>query len=179
MSGQNGFGSTLDPIVDALANDERTLSAAERSLLRRIFQHSQVGASAAENAIFAARLRQAISSAIAERVIGVLAADVAERLFSAPTDLKENANGQHSRISASDPPGWRPPIPPIDPGPPAFPPPPPLFPPFPSGFPPRTEPQEPAPPSPPSPSPSQPAAGSKIPKVVAGPDAARHDSDGG
>jgi hypothetical protein len=140
MVAANGSGSSLDPVIEELANDERTLSASERALLARIFEHKQPGESAAENLAFRARLRQAVGSAIAERVVGVLAAGVAAKALAFAINGVEVSAEADSTYAAprdpADPPGWRPPIPPIQPSPPAFPPSPPLFPPFPSGFPP-------------------------------------------
>ena len=142
MVAANGSGSSLDPVIEELANDERTLSASERALLARIFEHKQPsessGGKPGVSRAFTAsggqchrrtgggrsggwccgrrrwRLRSTVSRCLRRRDF---------RPYAAPRD-------------PADPPGWRPPIPPIQPSPPAFPPSPPLFPPFPSGFPP-------------------------------------------
>jgi hypothetical protein len=77
----NSVHLSFDAIVDSLASDQRTLSATERALLTRLLYHGQAGGSREENEFFARRLRRALGQVIAERVLGLLAGGVADRIL--------------------------------------------------------------------------------------------------
>jgi hypothetical protein len=83
--GDSNLDQLLRDLADALAEDERVLTAGERALLAKVAEHVQAGATSEVEQTAADHLARAVGAAVMDRVLGVVGVVITQRLLRPET----------------------------------------------------------------------------------------------